>query len=139
MELRILAAGRLKDSALHDHAGIYIERSRQLLPISLVTVKDLATLRRRAERPSVVLDERGELIDSLALSRWIGAWRDSGRPRVDFLVGDSHGFDEVDRQRADRVLALSRLTLPHRLALLVLIEQLYRAGTILFGHPYHHA
>ena len=59
--------------------------------------------------------------------------------RVDLLIGDAHGFDDAARSRADRVLALSRLTLPHRLAQLLLCEQLYRAGTILAGHPYHHA
>ena len=54
---------------------------------------------------------------------------------MDLLIGDAHGYDEADRARADRVLALSRLTLPHRLAQLLLCEQLYRVGTILAGHP----
>jgi 23S rRNA (pseudouridine1915-N3)-methyltransferase len=57
---------------------------------------------------------------------------------VVFAIGDAHGFDEAQRGKATRLLGLSRLTLPHRLAQLVLCEQLYRAGTILAGHPYHH-
>ena len=53
-------------------------------------------------------------------------------------IGDSEGFSATDRTSADKLLALSRLTLPHRLVRLVLLEQLYRAATLLSGHPYHH-
>ncbi|MCA9708545.1 MAG: 23S rRNA (pseudouridine(1915)-N(3))-methyltransferase RlmH [Myxococcales bacterium] len=142
MRLRILAIGKLKDARLEQLCDEYVKRSRPLVPIERVACRSAAEQWKRAEEgdgPVVVLDERGAQIDTVTLSGWIGDWRDAGRARVDFLVGDAHGYDDPQRARADRVLALSRLTLPHRLAQLLLCEQLYRAGTILAGHPYHHA
>lgn len=141
MRLRIVTLGKLKDAALASAIETYIERSRRLLPIEIVSVRDAPTQWARAREddgPNVVLDERGEQVDTLLLADWLGRWRDAGIRQVDFLVGDAHGYADTDRASADRVLALSRLTLPHRLAAVLLTEQLYRAGTILFGHPYHH-
>ncbi|MFV8754036.1 23S rRNA (pseudouridine(1915)-N(3))-methyltransferase RlmH [Nannocystaceae bacterium ST9] len=139
MQLRILAIGKLKQPGLEALVDEYQQRARTLLPIELVHLRDLAGLRARAGRPRVVLDERGTQVDSEGLAQWIGDWRARGERRIDWLIGDAHGFDDADRQDADRVLALSKLTLPHRIAQLLLVEQLYRAGTILAGHPYHHA
>lgn len=140
MRLRILAVGKLKQAGLEALVDDYVRRSRSLLPVELVHLRDLAALRDRAQQvgPRVVLDERGEQITSEALAAWLGAWRADGTRQVDFLIGDAHGFDDSDRQAAARVMGLSHLTLPHRLAQVLLVEQLYRAGTILAGHPYHH-
>lgn len=138
MELRILAVGKLKHAGLEGLVADYCKRSRAQLPISLEHVRDLEALRARLGRPRVILDERGEQITTATLAAWIGEWRDRGVRRVDFAIGDAHGFGDEDRKLADKQLALSQLTLPHRLAQLLLVEQLYRAGTILAGHPYHH-
>ncbi|PRP93410.1 Ribosomal RNA large subunit methyltransferase H [Enhygromyxa salina] len=142
MRLRILAVGKLKQAGLEALVSDYSKRSRSLLPIELVHLRELAIVRQRAqpstEGPRVVLDERGEQITTETLAAWLGDWRERGTRQVDFLIGDAHGFDERDREAAQRVMALSRLTLPHRLAQVLLVEQLYRAGTILAGHPYHH-
>ncbi len=141
MQLRILAIGKLKDARLEGLCDEYVKRSRTLLPIARVTCRATKDQWQRASEPGgavVVLDERGEHPDTVSLARWLGRWRDDGFRRVDLLIGDAHGHDEAARARADRVLALSHLTLPHRLAQLMLCEQLYRAGTVLAGHPYHH-
>lgn len=142
MQLRILCVGKLKQAGLEALVDDYARRARSLLPIELCAVRDLAALRERVQPaksgPHVVLDERGEQVTTETLAAWLAAWRDRGVRQVDFLIGDAHGFEDDDRRRADRVLALSRLTLPHRLAQVLLVEQLYRAGTILAGHPYHH-
>jgi 23S rRNA (pseudouridine1915-N3)-methyltransferase len=127
VNLRVLAVGKLKDGGLEALVGEWQQRSR-----------DLAALRARAGTPRVVLDERGETFDSAQLAARLRGWRDRGTRQLDFLVGDAHGFADADREGADLVLSLSRLTLPHRLVQVVLVEQLYRAGTILAGHPYHH-
>lgn len=82
----------------------------------------------------VVLDERGRLFTTLELARFLQGWAGE---RVAFLVADAEGFGEEDRRRADLLLALSPLTLQHELALLVLMEQLYRVHTLWAGHPYH--
>jgi 23S rRNA (pseudouridine1915-N3)-methyltransferase len=139
VQLRILAIGKLKQPGLEALVSEWQQRARTLLPIELIHLRDLASLRARAGRPRVLLDERGTSVDSEGLAKWIDDWRMRGETRIDWLIGDAHGFDDADRQAADRVLSLSKLTLPHRIAQLVLVEQLYRAGTILAGHPYHHA
>ncbi len=140
MLLRVLAVGKLKDARVTGLCDEYVVRSRTFVPLERVECK---TERDQWQRtgdgsPIVLLDERGQQLDTPALARWIEGWQAEGRRRVDFLIGDSDGYDDAARARASRVLALSRLTLPHRLAQLLLCEQLYRAGTILAGHPYHH-
>lgn len=144
MQLRVLAIGKLKDPRLEGLCDEYVKRSRPLCPIERVTCKTAREQQERAGEgagaaPVVLLDERGEQLDTVALAGLVQAFRDGGRRRIDFLIGDAHGYDDAARARADRVLALSRLTLPHRLAQLLLCEQLYRVGTVLAGHPYHHA
>jgi 23S rRNA (pseudouridine1915-N3)-methyltransferase len=85
----------------------------------------------------IALDENGRNLTSRALANRIGAWQTQGRSEFAFLVGGPDGLDPALIQRADLVLALGRMTWPHRLVRVLLAEQLYRAGTILAGHPYH--
>jgi 23S rRNA (pseudouridine1915-N3)-methyltransferase len=82
------------------------------------------------------LDERGREPSSEELARRLGAWLAGGRDLA-LVVGGADGLAEAVKARADESLSLSRLTLAHRLARLVLLEQLYRAFTILRGEPYH--
>jgi len=142
MDLHVVAIGKLKDEGLEALCRRYVERSRSMLPIARTVTRDAGASWAAADKvkgPTVVLDERGEQIDTATLAKWLGQWRDDGVRRVSFLIGDAHGFSDADRKRADKVLALSKLTLPHRLAQVFLVEQLYRAGCVLSGHPYHHA
>lgn len=143
MELSVLSVGKLKSPALDELCEEWAQRSRKLgMPIRRQSVRDAAAQWSRARSsggPIVALDERGTEVDSVGLSRWLSEWQAGGARVVTFLVGDAHGHAPADRASATRVLSLSRLTLPHRLAHVVLVEQLYRAATILAGHPYHHA
>jgi 23S rRNA (pseudouridine1915-N3)-methyltransferase len=84
----------------------------------------------------VLLDERGKEHDSLSFARRVASWVEGARD-VTLVVGGSDGHGEAIRARADETLGLSRLTLAHRLARLVLVEQVYRAFTILRREPYH--
>ena len=84
----------------------------------------------------VALDERGTLFDTMALSRRMARWRETGR-NVAFIVGGADGLAESVKASADFVWSLSPLTLPHGLARVMLAEQLYRAHSILHNHPYH--
>jgi 23S rRNA (pseudouridine1915-N3)-methyltransferase len=86
----------------------------------------------------VALDERGEHWSSLDLSEHLKRWQADGR-EVALLVGGPDGHSPEVLQRAQQKWALSRLTLPHALVRVLLIEQLYRATTLLAGHPYHRA
>ena len=138
MKLRILAVGKLKEPGLEALVAEWIKRSRSFLPIELLHVRDLPALRAKAVQPSIVLDERGVELRSQQLADWLRKFRERGVRHLDFCIGDAHGFTDEDRAGAEKVLSLSQMTLPHRLAQVLLVEQLYRAGTILFGHPYHH-
>jgi 23S rRNA (pseudouridine1915-N3)-methyltransferase len=87
---------------------------------------------------TVALDERGRDLTSQAFAEQLGRWRDAGESAA-FVIGGPDGLDEAVRRGARQVLRLSSMTLPHALARLLLVEQLYRAWSILTGHPYHRA
>ena len=84
----------------------------------------------------VLLDERGRSMTSGQFADEVSGWQSDGRD-IALLIGGPDGVSEACRQRADRTLSLSPLTLPHGLARILLAEQLYRAATLLAGHPYH--
>lgn len=86
----------------------------------------------------VALDQGGAAPDSVALAELLSQWQQTGR-RVSFVVGGAEGLDAAVLQRADLKLSLGPLTWPHMLVRPMLAEQLYRAQTILAGHPYHRA
>ncbi|WP_425231188.1 23S rRNA (pseudouridine(1915)-N(3))-methyltransferase RlmH [Sphingomonas sp.] len=85
----------------------------------------------------VLLDEKGEALPSLALAERLGGWRDDGVREARFELGAADGFDDAERAGADLLLSFGRATWPHLLARAMLAEQLFRATSILAGHPYH--
>jgi 23S rRNA (pseudouridine1915-N3)-methyltransferase len=86
---------------------------------------------------AILLDSRGQQYSSEEFAGQIGRLRDEGTQRLVLAIGPADGWSPVARQRADLLLSLGRMTLPHQLARVVLAEQVYRAFTILAGHPYH--
>jgi 23S rRNA (pseudouridine1915-N3)-methyltransferase len=84
----------------------------------------------------VALDEKGKQFNSIRFSARIGAWLQHGRD-VSFIVGGADGLDDDFKKTADEIWSLSSMTLPHALARVVLVEQVYRAWTIMNNHPYH--
>lgn len=86
----------------------------------------------------VALDEKGKALASVPFAKWLEQHQSQGR-HVVFVIGGDEGLDEAVRARAQLTLSLSAMTMPHRLARLVLMEQLYRAFSILRGEPYHKA
>ncbi len=85
----------------------------------------------------VALDERGPTMASDAFAARIGRWRDEGRRNLAFVVGGPDGLSQQVRDRAAELMSFGRMTMPHQLVRVLLLEQLYRAATILSGHPYH--
>ena len=85
----------------------------------------------------MLLDSRGRQMSSEAFAAWLGARRDEGSQHIVFAVGPASGWSEAARKRAQLLLSLGPMTLAHALARLVMAEQIYRAFTILTGHPYH--
>jgi 23S rRNA (pseudouridine1915-N3)-methyltransferase len=92
---------------------------------------------RRAPLVTVLLDSRGRQMTSEAFSLWLGRQRDTAAQQIVFAIGPADGWSEDSRNRATLLLSLGPFTLAHALARTVLAEQLYRAFTILTGHPYH--
>jgi 23S rRNA (pseudouridine1915-N3)-methyltransferase len=86
----------------------------------------------------VVLDERGRDIDTRELAQSLSRWRESGRSTA-LIIGGPDGLDAQLRSEAHETVRLSSLTLPHPMVRVLLAEQLYRAWSILAGHPYHRA
>lgn len=92
----------------------------------------------QADERVVLLDERGKQPSSTIFAQALGKWQSDGRD-VCFVIGGPDGVSDRVRQRADETWSLSRLTLPHGLARVLFAEQLYRAWSMLAGHPYHRA
>jgi len=155
MRIRILSVGKPRDPALRELCSRYVERCTPSFRVTWDTVQqgdprgsrrpDRAThaegarLCRRID-PSdvnVALDERGKPRTSTEFARWLGRQRDLGRS-VCLIVGGAHGLSSDVLAACPTRLSLSPMTLPHDLALLLLVEQVYRAKTILAGEPYHH-
>jgi 23S rRNA (pseudouridine1915-N3)-methyltransferase len=86
---------------------------------------------------TILLDEKGDQLSSMELSRKLERWRDEGRREARFLIGGADGFGDVERASADLLLAFGKATWPHLLARSMLAEQLWRATSILANHPYH--
>lgn len=86
---------------------------------------------------TVMLDEKGEQMGSVAFAERLGRWRDEGVRETRFLIGAADGFDDTQRAGAHLLIAFGRATWPHLMARAMLAEQLWRATSILANHPYH--
>jgi 23S rRNA (pseudouridine1915-N3)-methyltransferase len=159
VKLALIAVGRLKDGPERELTERYAERlkgagrSLGLSSLQLMEIPESRARRdadRRAEEGAAILDktasavvvafdERGKSLTSEAFAQRLATWRDEGRAAVTFVIGGPDGLDERVRTAADIVLSFGALTLPHQLVRVLVVEQLYRALTILAGHPYHRA
>ncbi|MFN7174933.1 MAG: 23S rRNA (pseudouridine(1915)-N(3))-methyltransferase RlmH [Thermaurantiacus tibetensis] len=134
MRITILAGGR---GAGHEEQAI-AERYLGRLPVAARLVEFGARgMPALAADVTVALDETGTSLPSPGLAARIAAWRDAGARHLLFLIGGAEGLPPAARDQADLVLAFGPATWPHLLVRAMLAEQLYRAFTILSGHPYH--
>lgn len=124
--------------------GRYIERISPFAPCQAAPFRtETAFLEWLGHKPGrippipVLLDSRGRQMSSEAFAAWVGCRRDEGAQHMVFAVGPADGWSEAARERAKLLLSLGPFTMAHGLARLVLAEQIYRAMTILAGHPYH--
>jgi 23S rRNA (pseudouridine1915-N3)-methyltransferase len=125
-------------------SALYLKRASAFVPseaMAFRTQEDLLEwLQRKQGRTppvAVLLDSRGRQMTSEEFAKWIGERRDQGARQIVFAIGPASGWSDEARRRAQLLLSLGTLTMAHALARLVLAEQLYRACTILAGHPYH--
>lgn len=138
MRIVVLAEGKLKDKPLRQLVDDYLERIRKYSRCEEIEVRDGAALLKAvpADATLVALEVGGESLTSRALAERLGRWIERGKGIVVFAIGGAEGLPASLVQRADARLSLSSLTLPHRLARLILVEQLYRGFSILRGEPY---
>jgi 23S rRNA (pseudouridine1915-N3)-methyltransferase len=160
VRLLIAAVGKLKQGPERELFAHYLARAEalgrklKLAPLASIEVAESRQQhqsdRMRAEAKVllakippgdkvVCLDRRGDDLDSEKFAHGLIAFRDSGAPGLVYVIGGPDGLASAALDRADLIVSFGRITLPHGLARLVLAEQLYRAMTILSGHPYHRA
>jgi 23S rRNA (pseudouridine1915-N3)-methyltransferase len=154
MKVRLLVIGTRPDDWVRDAVALYLARMPAHLQLELVEIP--LSLRSSGGDPAVAkakegqrilqrlkpgdhlvaLDERGKGWSSVELSREMERWQNH-QPSVALAIGGPEGLADDVRQRANQIWSLSALTFPHGLARVIVVEQLYRASTILKGHPYH--
>ncbi len=139
MLLHIIARGRIGRSSEADLVTRYIRRIAW--PVQLTELPDQGGRMPAppGETKVVLLDERGASLSSETFAALLGQWRDSGAREARFLIGAADGHDDAMRGGADLLLSFGAMTWPHLLARAMLAEQLWRATSILAGHPYHRA
>lgn len=155
MDIILLSIGKISFKWIQQGIDEYEKRIKRYLPF---TAKILPDIRKGSLSPSsqkeeegklilkelsgsdmvILLDERGQEFSSVEFAGKIDKIMLSGRKRLIFIIGGPYGFSENVYQRADFLIALSKMTFTHEMAKLILTEQLYRAMTILKGEPYHH-
>jgi 23S rRNA (pseudouridine1915-N3)-methyltransferase len=150
MRITLAAVGRPKAGATQELYELYaarlrwriilkeVEERRPLPPEALKEQEGellLAALPRGAK--VIALDETGRDMSSRDFADLLGRWQDDGTQDLAFLIGGADGLSQVARQAADVILSLGRMTWPHMLVRGLLAEQLFRAESILSGHPYH--
>ena len=136
LRLHIIARGRIGRGAEADLVARYVKR--MAWPTAVTELGEAAPL---PDAPSqsrdVVLDERGSSLATRAFADLLADWRDDGVREVRFLIGAADGHSEVVRRNAHLLLSFGPATWPHLLVRAMLAEQLYRATSLLAGHPYH--
>ena len=140
----IAPRSRAKSDSTEVLLADYIDRSARYTPCDLHLFESEKAFLDWVERQSgrtpvhvILLDSRGQLLSSEEFAQQLGRLRDGGTQRLVLAIGPADGWSTVARQSANLLFSLGRITLPHQLARIVLAEQVYRALTILAGHPYH--
>ncbi|HKY40603.1 MAG TPA: 23S rRNA (pseudouridine(1915)-N(3))-methyltransferase RlmH [Polyangiaceae bacterium] len=138
MKLVILAAGKVKSREVRALADDYLGRIRRYVKCDEIEVKSAKELSGVLPKDAllVALEVDGDAVTSTELSRRIERWGSTGKGVVAFVIGGADGIPKDLSRSAAARLSLSKLTLPHRLARVLLLEQLYRALSILHGEPY---
>ena len=155
MNITIVAVGRLKEPHWRDAAAEYMKRLRPYATVKVAEVPDrdlshdenaavaaegldaLRALQSAGRVHAVALDSRGRQLSSEAFAQWLGEHSLNGNSSIVFFIGGAGGLAPDVLARADERLSLGEMTLPHQLARVVLLEQVYRAFRILRGEPYH--
>jgi 23S rRNA (pseudouridine1915-N3)-methyltransferase len=143
VKLKIAWIGKTKEGAIQTLTDEYLGRLSHYAETEGLAFKDEAALLKpnqadgRQRAVLVLLDSQGKQFSSENLAKFIGDHRDRSSQPLLFAVGSANGFSSEAKASATMLLSLGKMTIAHELARVVLLEQLYRAFTILKGHPYH--
>lgn len=149
MKIKVAWIGKTKEPPIQALTDEYLKRIARYAPVEGLTLRDeeaLLQLSGASVKPGkpnsgkstlILMDSRGKQFFSEEFARFLGEYQDRNPLPLVFAVGPADGFSEATRVAAQHTISLGKLTLAHELARVVLLEQLYRAFTILKGHPYH--
>ena len=137
MLLHIIARGKIGRTSEAELVDRYLKRITWPTRVSELTDRGGTPPPAVSPNVTVLLDERGHALSSMAFARKLEGWRDGGKREARFLIGAADGHDDKARGEADLLLSFGPATWPHMLARAMLAEQLFRATAILAGHPYH--
>jgi 23S rRNA (pseudouridine1915-N3)-methyltransferase len=143
VKVKIAWIGKTREPAIQELTDDYLKRISRYAETEGITLKDETTLLKlcgRDARPRhtlVLLDSRGKQLSSEELAKFVGEHQDRSPQPLLFAIGPADGFGDEARRAASLTLSLGKMTIAHELARVVLLEQLYRAFTILKRHPYH--
>lgn len=144
MKLKIAWIGKTKDPAIQELTDKYLKRLAYYTSVEGKAFKDETNLLTSSARGGnsvssflIALDSKGKQLSSEDLAQFLRKHQESGSASLLFAVGPADGFGNQILEKASFTLSLGKMTLSHELARVVLLEQLYRAFTILKGHPYH--
>lgn len=140
MKLSVLTIGKLKRAEYAGLAADYAGRIAHYLPFSHVIAKDEAKAMAAIDSDTflVVMDEHGATKSSTELSQMLVQHIQNGTRKLVFFIGDARGVTEAMKKRANQIMSLSPMTFPHEMAAMIVLEQLYRACTIMKGEKYHY-
>jgi 23S rRNA (pseudouridine1915-N3)-methyltransferase len=143
VKVKIAWVGKTKDAAIGALTEEYMKRIGRYAPAEGIALRDEADLLAKFGSGSkgkatlVLMDSRGKEFSSEEFAKWIGDYQDRNPLPLVFAIGGADGFNAETRSAARFVVSLGKMTFAHELARVVLLEQIYRAFTILKGHPYH--
>ncbi|MFZ1008874.1 MAG: 23S rRNA (pseudouridine(1915)-N(3))-methyltransferase RlmH, partial [Candidatus Sulfotelmatobacter sp.] len=150
VKIKIAWIGKTKELAIQALTDEYLKRISRYVPVEGLVLRDEAALLEMSGRTApetnklsrgkptiVLLDSRGKQLSSEEWAHFIGDYQDRNPLPLVFAIGSANGFSEEARASAQHIFSFGKMTLAHELARVVLLEQVYRAFTILKGHPYH--
>jgi 23S rRNA (pseudouridine1915-N3)-methyltransferase len=142
LKIKITWIGKTKEPAIAALTEQYLQRISRYAAAEGIAVRDEATLLEKFDRTKggvtlVLMDSRGKEYSSDAFAKFLGDYRERNPLPLVFAIGGADGFSPAARAASQNIISLGKMTLPHELARVVLLEQIYRAFTILKGHPYH--
>ena len=156
MNIKLLAIGKTDNKALQELISVYEKRLRHYIKFDLEILPDIKNTKNLSESQQkekegelilnklstgdilVLLDENGKQYDSISFSAYLQKKMNSGLKQLVFVIGGPYGFSEAVYQKATGQVSLSKMTFSHQMVRLFVVEQLYRAFTILRNEPYHH-